>query len=73
MSCIDIDPPLFHLPAPAQYFPWRPKVEPYEGHVTYQLNDQGLVAVQSQTWSISPAEALRETFTPTSGPRLPVL
>ena len=56
-----------------QYFPWHPKVDPYEGHVVYSLNDQGLVAIQSQTWSISPVEALRETFTPTFGPRSPVL
>ena len=47
-------------------------MEAYEGHVVYTLNDQGLVAVQSQTWSISPFEALKETFTPTFGPREPV-
>ncbi len=74
-----------------QYFPWRPKVEAYNGgifseaflpcmflqittasragHVTYSLNDQGLVAVQAQTWSISAFDALRQTFTPTSGPQ----
>lgn len=38
----------------------------------YTLNEEGLVAVQAQTWNISPAEALKETFTPTFGPRLPV-
>ena len=56
-----------------QYFPWRPRVEAYDGHVTYTLNEEGLVAVQAQTWSISPAEALRQTFTPTWGGRTEVL
>ncbi|KAG1656176.1 hypothetical protein FOA52_008715 [Chlamydomonas sp. UWO 241] len=49
-------------------FPWRPYVAPYDGHVTYTLGPTGLVVVQAQAWSISPLFALRETFTPTSGP-----
>ncbi|GAX83859.1 hypothetical protein CEUSTIGMA_g11284.t1 [Chlamydomonas eustigma] len=56
-----------------KYFPWRPRVKPYEGHVVYTLNSEGLIKVQSQTWNISPAEALIETFTPTWGERAPVL
>jgi hypothetical protein len=34
----------------------------------YTLNDDGLIVLQDQTWSISALEALRETFTPTAGP-----
>jgi len=45
-------------------FPWSPKVEPYQGHVIYTLNEDGLVSVQRQTWDISPFEALRQSFTP---------
>ena len=48
-------------------FPWHPRIEPYTGHVTYTLNDQGLVQTQEQSWSISGAEALRATFAPTRG------
>ncbi|GAB4818337.1 hypothetical protein N2152v2_005383 [Parachlorella kessleri] len=50
-------------------FPWHPRVEPYEGHIIYTLNEEGLVQVQEQTWSKPAFEALRESFTPTSGPR----
>lgn len=50
--------------------PWHPRVEPFEGHTVYVLDPAtGLVAEQLQTWSISPGEALRETFTPTAGVR----
>mmetsp|Transcript_26025 Transcript_26025/g.56771 ORF Transcript_26025/g.56771 Transcript_26025/m.56771 type:complete len:246 (+) Transcript_26025:50-787(+) len=56
-----------------KYFPWRPRVAAYEGHVEYTLNAQGLIQLQRQTWSISPGEALRQTFTPTSGPKTPVI
>jgi hypothetical protein len=34
----------------------------------YTLNSQGLVQTQRQEWSISAAQALLETFTPTAGP-----
>lgn len=47
--------------------PWTPRVEPFEGKSVYLLNADGLIAEQRQTWSISPAEALRETFTPSFG------
>ncbi|KXZ50062.1 hypothetical protein GPECTOR_18g41 [Gonium pectorale] len=50
-------------------FPWNPKVEPFEGHTVYTLDESGLVAEQRQTWSISGATALAESFTPTFGPR----
>ena len=50
-------------------FPWHPRVEPFEGKTIYTLSaTDGLIVLQDQTWSISGAEALRETFTPTSGP-----
>jgi len=44
--------------------PWRPRVPPFEGTATYTLNEEGLVIEQRETWDISAAEALRETFTP---------
>lgn len=44
--------------------PWRPRVPEFEGAAVYTLSDQGLVVQQEETWSISPLEALRETFTP---------
>lgn len=49
-------------------FPWHPRVEPFKGRTVYTLNEEGLIEMQDQTWSISGAEALRETFTPTNGP-----
>lgn len=44
--------------------PWRPRITPYEAHVTWTVDDGGLIAEQAQTWSVSAFEALRETFTP---------
>lgn len=43
------------------------------GHTVYTLSADGLIVSQEQTWSVSALEALRETFTPTSGPRAPLL
>ena len=48
--------------------PWHPYVPPFQGCCVYTLDERGLVVLQDQTWSISAAEALRETFTPTAGP-----
>ena len=48
-------------------FPWKPFVKPFEGTVTYALNEDGLVETQSQTWTVSALDALLETFTPTMG------
>lgn len=56
-----------------ELFPWQPKVPPFEGHTQYTIGDNGLVVQQKQTWSISALQALRETFTPTFGPREPLL
>jgi len=50
-------------------FGWHPRVEPFVGRTVYTLNDHGLISFQDQTWSISAGEALRETFTPTAGPK----
>ena len=47
-------------------FPWHPRVDPYAFHTTYTLDaSSGLIVDQSQTWSISGAKAIAETFTPT--------
>ncbi len=46
-------------------FPWRPRVEPYAFHTVYTVDDaSGLIVEQRQTWSISGARAIAETFTP---------
>lgn len=49
-------------------FPWHPRVEPYEGHTVYTVGlESGVIESQVQTWNISGAKALVESFTPTSG------
>lgn len=55
----------FIVPRPDVSLPWL--LFP-AGHVVYRLNEQGLIQLQGQTWSISPATALAESFTPTPGP-----
>lgn len=40
---------------------------PAAGHTVYHLNEQGLIALQDQTWSITGTTALVESFTPTGG------
>ncbi|KAG2428543.1 hypothetical protein HYH02_014347 [Chlamydomonas schloesseri] len=50
-------------------FPWNPRVEPFVGHTVYTLDPDGLIVEQRQAWEKSAAEALRESFTPTGGPR----
>lgn len=55
-------------------FPWHPRVAPFEGKTVYSLDKStGLIILQDQTWSISSVEALRETFTPTSGPKRDII
>lgn len=50
--------------------PWNPKVAPYEGRIVWTVQgddgspNAGLIVRQTQTWSVSGLEALRETFTP---------
>ena len=41
---------------------------PFLGSCVYTLNEDGLIVVQDEAWSISGLEALRLTFTPTAGP-----
>ena len=49
-------------------FPWKPRVEPYTGHTTYTVGEEsGVIESQVQTWNISGAKAIVESFTPTSG------
>ncbi|GJP40534.1 hypothetical protein CLOM_g206 [Closterium sp. NIES-68] len=50
-------------------FPWQPRVEPFTGSTVYELDDDNLVALHNESWSISPITALVETFTPTFGPK----
>ena len=47
--------------------PWRPRVPPYTSEIVWQIDSDGLVASQSQVWSISALGALKETFTPGFG------
>jgi len=56
-----------------EYFPWQPRVDPFEGHTIYTLNEEGLIIKQEQTWSISGFKALQQTFTPVPGPRTQLL
>ena len=50
-------------------FPWKPRVDPYSGHTVYSLDPETkLVRSQFQTWNISGAKAIAESFTPTTGP-----
>lgn len=46
-------------------FPWHPRVKAYESSILYRVGEDGLIYEQSQTWSKSASEALRESFTPT--------
>ncbi|CAE8632266.1 unnamed protein product, partial [Polarella glacialis] len=42
--------------------PWRPKILPWQGHIEYTLNKEGLVVSQVDTWNISRFDAIRQTF-----------
>jgi hypothetical protein len=44
--------------------PWAPVIRPYETDIVWTVSEQGLVMAQEQTWSISAADALLQTFTP---------
>lgn len=48
--------------------PWHPCISPYESTITYSVDTDGLIASQTQQWSISASQALKETFTPFSVP-----
>lgn len=45
--------------------PWKPYVTAYEADIVYKVGDDGLIYEQSQEWTKSVDQALRETFTPT--------
>jgi len=47
--------------------PWRPRIEPWQGHIVYTLNNDGLIASQVDTWNITRFDAIRQTFTPGRG------
>ena len=47
--------------------PWRPRIAPWSGHITYTLDADGLVASQVDMWNITRIDALRQTFTPGQG------
>ena len=42
--------------------PWRPRIAPWESYLTWRVDGDGLIAEQSQTWNITSADALRQTF-----------
>ena len=44
--------------------PWRPKIAPWSGHITYQLDADGLVSSQIDVWNITRLDAIRQTFSP---------
>jgi len=46
--------------------PWNPRISSYDSTIIYTIDDNGLIESQEQGWSISSAEALKETFTPSS-------
>jgi len=44
--------------------PWRPRIAPWSGQITYTLGTDGLVTSQVDVWNISRFDAIRQTFTP---------
>eukprot|EP00931_Biecheleriopsis_adriatica_P109324 TRINITY_DN83584_c0_g1_i1.p1 TRINITY_DN83584_c0_g1~~TRINITY_DN83584_c0_g1_i1.p1 ORF type:complete len:216 (-),score=34.77 TRINITY_DN83584_c0_g1_i1:131-745(-) len=44
--------------------PWRPRIEPWSGHITYALGKDGLIQSQVDVWNITRFDAIRQTFTP---------
>ena len=44
--------------------PWRPIVKAYESTIVYKVDNDDLIYEQSQTWSKSAWQALKESFTP---------
>lgn len=46
--------------------PLAPRCLRPTGHTVYTLNGEGLIQQQEQQWSITPTEALVQSFTPTS-------
>ncbi|CAD7704920.1 unnamed protein product [Ostreobium quekettii] len=48
-------------------FPWNPRIPPVDGTVTYTTNENGIIKLQDQVWSISSLDAIAQSFTPTAG------
>lgn len=44
--------------------PWSPKISSYESTIKYTIDENGLIESQIQEWSVSPFQALKESFTP---------
>ena len=45
--------------------PWRPRISPWEGMITYSLDPQtGLIVDQTDVWNITRFDAIRQSFTP---------
>lgn len=44
--------------------PWRPRITPYTSDIVWHIAENGLIDSQDTRWSISAAEALRQTFSP---------
>jgi hypothetical protein len=45
--------------------PWRPRISPWEGTITYSLDPQtGLIVDQTDVWNITRFDAIRQSFTP---------
>lgn len=42
--------------------PWRPRIAPWESSLTWRVDDDGLIYEQAQTWNVTSADALRQTF-----------
>ncbi|GBG77154.1 hypothetical protein CBR_g23481 [Chara braunii] len=47
--------------------PWRPRMSPVNGVIRYTINNDGLVAVHTETWNASRLKVLQEMLTPSFG------
>lgn len=52
----------FYVASGVLKLPWRPRIEPWAGHITYTLDADGLIASQVDAWNITRFDALRQTF-----------
>ena len=45
--------------------PWRPRISPWEGKITYALDPEtGIIVGQTDVWNITRFDAIRQSFTP---------
>jgi len=47
--------------------PWRPHIKPYAGATLYEIDDDGLIASHTESWSISALDAFASTVWPAFG------